>query len=77
MKLGPDLIPHFVQYQANKTAHLLTMTQRQGFLDALFAKSKFPKGKLCELLESLTLEMNFHSLIFLKNSCTGGITLCT
>ncbi|KAL9851958.1 LOW QUALITY PROTEIN: serine/threonine-protein phosphatase with EF-hands 2 [Geothlypis trichas] len=28
VKLGPDLIPHFVQYQANKTAHLLTMTQR-------------------------------------------------
>uniref|UniRef100_A0A663FD10 Serine/threonine-protein phosphatase with EF-hands n=1 Tax=Aquila chrysaetos chrysaetos TaxID=223781 RepID=A0A663FD10_AQUCH len=28
VKLGPDLIPHFVQYQANKTAHTLTMTQR-------------------------------------------------
>ncbi|KFZ61031.1 Serine/threonine-protein phosphatase with EF-hands 2, partial [Antrostomus carolinensis] len=31
VKLGPDLVPHFVQYQANKTAHTLTMTQRQGF----------------------------------------------
>lgn len=31
---------------------------------SVFAKSKFPKGKLCELLESLTLNMNFHSLIF-------------
>ncbi|NXP79504.1 PPE2 phosphatase, partial [Ramphastos sulfuratus] len=31
VKLGPDLVPHFVQYQANKTAHMLTMTQRQGF----------------------------------------------
>ncbi|NXA40210.1 PPE2 phosphatase, partial [Eudromia elegans] len=30
VKLGPDLVPHFVQYQANKTAHTLTMTQRQG-----------------------------------------------
>ncbi|KFU85838.1 Serine/threonine-protein phosphatase with EF-hands 2, partial [Chaetura pelagica] len=29
VKLGPDLVPHFVQYQANKTAHTLTMTQRQ------------------------------------------------
>ncbi|KFP84961.1 PREDICTED: serine/threonine-protein phosphatase with EF-hands 2 [Apaloderma vittatum] len=28
VKLGPDLVPHFVQYQANKTAHTLTMTQR-------------------------------------------------
>uniref|UniRef100_K7FY46 Protein phosphatase with EF-hand domain 2 n=1 Tax=Pelodiscus sinensis TaxID=13735 RepID=K7FY46_PELSI len=28
VKLGPDLIPHFVQYQANKTAHTLTMRQR-------------------------------------------------
>ncbi|XP_023782857.1 serine/threonine-protein phosphatase with EF-hands 2 [Cyanistes caeruleus] len=28
VKLGPDLIPHFVQYQANKTAHTLNMTQR-------------------------------------------------
>uniref|UniRef100_A0A8B9NGX0 Serine/threonine-protein phosphatase with EF-hands n=1 Tax=Accipiter nisus TaxID=211598 RepID=A0A8B9NGX0_9AVES len=28
VKLGPDLIPHFVQYQANKMAHTLTMTQR-------------------------------------------------
>ncbi|NWS39736.1 PPE2 phosphatase, partial [Probosciger aterrimus] len=29
VKLGPDLVPHFVQYQANKAAHTLTMTQRQ------------------------------------------------
>ncbi|KAM6301273.1 LOW QUALITY PROTEIN: serine/threonine-protein phosphatase with EF-hands 2 [Aegotheles albertisi] len=28
VKLGPDLVPHFVQYQASKTAHTLTMTQR-------------------------------------------------
>ncbi|XP_009322320.1 PREDICTED: serine/threonine-protein phosphatase with EF-hands 2 [Pygoscelis adeliae] len=28
VKLGPDLVPHFVQYQANKMAHTLTMTQR-------------------------------------------------
>ncbi|XP_071411440.1 serine/threonine-protein phosphatase with EF-hands 2 isoform X1 [Pithys albifrons albifrons] len=28
VKLGPDLVPHFVQYQANKAAHMLTMTQR-------------------------------------------------
>ncbi|XP_068259392.1 serine/threonine-protein phosphatase with EF-hands 2 [Nyctibius grandis] len=28
VKLGPDLVPHFVQYQANKTALTLTMTQR-------------------------------------------------
>ncbi|XP_010145571.1 PREDICTED: serine/threonine-protein phosphatase with EF-hands 2 [Eurypyga helias] len=28
VKLGPDLVPHFVQYQANKAAHTLTMTQR-------------------------------------------------
>nr|XP_009500310.1 PREDICTED: serine/threonine-protein phosphatase with EF-hands 2 [Phalacrocorax carbo] len=28
VKLGPDLVPHFVQFQANKTAHTLTMTQR-------------------------------------------------
>lgn len=30
---------------------------------SIFAKSKFPKGKLSELLERLTLEMNFNSLI--------------
>ncbi|XP_053317711.1 serine/threonine-protein phosphatase with EF-hands 2 [Spea bombifrons] len=28
IKLGPDLVPHFVQYQANKTTHTLTMRQR-------------------------------------------------
>ncbi|XP_015282593.1 PREDICTED: serine/threonine-protein phosphatase with EF-hands 2 [Gekko japonicus] len=28
VKLGPDLIPHFVQYQASKMASQLTMTQR-------------------------------------------------
>ncbi|KAM5191530.1 serine/threonine-protein phosphatase with EF-hands 2 [Mantella aurantiaca] len=28
VKLGPDLIPHFVQYQANKTTNTLTMRQR-------------------------------------------------
>ncbi|XP_074130308.1 serine/threonine-protein phosphatase with EF-hands 2 [Sminthopsis crassicaudata] len=28
VKLGPDLIPHIVQYQANKTTHTLTMQQR-------------------------------------------------
>ncbi|XP_042323217.1 serine/threonine-protein phosphatase with EF-hands 2 isoform X2 [Sceloporus undulatus] len=28
LKMGPDLIPHFIQYQASKTAHQLTMTQR-------------------------------------------------
>ncbi|XP_031797905.1 serine/threonine-protein phosphatase with EF-hands 2 [Sarcophilus harrisii] len=28
VKLGPDLIPHIVQYQANKTTHTLTMRQR-------------------------------------------------
>nr|XP_056711894.1 serine/threonine-protein phosphatase with EF-hands 2 [Euleptes europaea] len=28
LKLGPDLIPHFVQYQGNKMASQLTMTQR-------------------------------------------------
>ncbi|XP_048338702.1 serine/threonine-protein phosphatase with EF-hands 2 isoform X2 [Sphaerodactylus townsendi] len=28
MKLGPDLIPHFVQYQGSKTASQLTITQR-------------------------------------------------
>ncbi|KAF4802781.1 hypothetical protein TURU_022429 [Turdus rufiventris] len=38
VKLGPDLIPHFVQYQANKTAHMLTMTQRQGFPVALISR---------------------------------------
>ncbi|KFP72055.1 Serine/threonine-protein phosphatase with EF-hands 2, partial [Acanthisitta chloris] len=38
VKLGPDLIPHFVQYQANKTAHTLTMTQRQGVLVALISR---------------------------------------
>ncbi|NXE54848.1 PPE2 phosphatase, partial [Casuarius casuarius] len=36
VKLGPDLVPHFVQYQANKTAHTLTMTQRQGFPESAF-----------------------------------------
>lgn len=40
VKLGPDLVPHFVQYQANKTAHTLTMTQRQGFLVALYSPSQ-------------------------------------
>lgn len=35
VKLGPDLVPHFIQYQANKTAHTLTMTQRQGLPLAL------------------------------------------
>lgn len=39
VKLGPDLIPHFVQYQANKMAHTLTMTQRQGFPVALYSPS--------------------------------------
>ncbi|NXV96914.1 PPE2 phosphatase, partial [Calonectris borealis] len=38
VKLGPDLVPHFVQYQANKTAHTLTMTQRQGFPVALISR---------------------------------------
>ncbi|NXG61759.1 PPE2 phosphatase, partial [Hemiprocne comata] len=38
VKLGPDLVPHFVQYQANKTAHTLTMTQRQGFTVALISR---------------------------------------
>ncbi|NWU68176.1 PPE2 phosphatase, partial [Pterocles burchelli] len=38
VKLGPDLVPHFVQYQANKTAHTLTMTQRQGFPFALISR---------------------------------------
>ncbi|KAF2986950.1 hypothetical protein EK904_002081 [Melospiza melodia maxima] len=47
VKLGPDLIPHFVQYQANKTAHLLTMTQRQGFLVALFAKASPSSASVC------------------------------
>ncbi|XP_028600827.2 serine/threonine-protein phosphatase with EF-hands 2 [Podarcis muralis] len=28
LKLGPDLIPHIIQYQASKDAHKLTMTQR-------------------------------------------------
>ncbi|CAH2301495.1 serine threonine- phosphatase with EF-hands 2 [Pelobates cultripes] len=28
VKLGPDLVPHFVQYQANKTTNTLTMRQR-------------------------------------------------
>ncbi|KAM9329858.1 serine/threonine-protein phosphatase with EF-hands 2 [Gastrophryne carolinensis] len=28
VKLGPDLVPHFVQYQANKTTTALTMRQR-------------------------------------------------
>ncbi|KAJ1204888.1 hypothetical protein NDU88_000323 [Pleurodeles waltl] len=28
VKLGPDLIPHFVQYQASKTTNTLTMKQR-------------------------------------------------
>ncbi|XP_062992049.1 serine/threonine-protein phosphatase with EF-hands 2 isoform X2 [Elgaria multicarinata webbii] len=28
LKLGPDLVPHIVQYQASKGAHKLTMTQR-------------------------------------------------
>ncbi|XP_068948034.1 serine/threonine-protein phosphatase with EF-hands 2 isoform X2 [Petaurus breviceps papuanus] len=28
VKLGPDLIPHIVQYQANKATHTLTMRQR-------------------------------------------------
>ncbi|XP_029465679.1 serine/threonine-protein phosphatase with EF-hands 2 [Rhinatrema bivittatum] len=28
VKLGPDLVPHFVQYQASKTTNKLTMTQR-------------------------------------------------
>uniref|UniRef100_A0A8D0GLP6 Serine/threonine-protein phosphatase with EF-hands n=1 Tax=Sphenodon punctatus TaxID=8508 RepID=A0A8D0GLP6_SPHPU len=28
VKLGPDLVPHFVQYQASPTAHNLTMRQR-------------------------------------------------
>ncbi|XP_019377866.1 PREDICTED: serine/threonine-protein phosphatase with EF-hands 2 [Gavialis gangeticus] len=28
VKLGPDLVPHFVQYQASKTAHTLSMRQR-------------------------------------------------
>ncbi|MEJ1274772.1 N-acylethanolamine acid amidase [Cricetulus griseus] len=31
VKLGPALIPHIVQYQANKTTHRLTMRQRQDF----------------------------------------------
>ncbi|NXL44564.1 PPE2 phosphatase, partial [Podilymbus podiceps] len=38
VKLGPDLVPHFVQYQANKAAHTLTMTQRQGFPVALISR---------------------------------------
>uniref|UniRef100_A0A7M4EH07 Serine/threonine-protein phosphatase with EF-hands n=1 Tax=Crocodylus porosus TaxID=8502 RepID=A0A7M4EH07_CROPO len=29
VKLGPDLVPHFVQYQASKIAHTLSMRQRQ------------------------------------------------
>ncbi|KFP03676.1 Serine/threonine-protein phosphatase with EF-hands 2, partial [Calypte anna] len=41
VKLGPDLVPHFVQYQANKTAHTLTMTQRQGFQISRVEESAF------------------------------------
>ncbi|NWS70112.1 PPE2 phosphatase, partial [Crotophaga sulcirostris] len=37
VKLGPDLVPHFVQYQSSKAAHTLTMTQRQGFTFALYS----------------------------------------
>uniref|UniRef100_A0A663MN68 Serine/threonine-protein phosphatase n=1 Tax=Athene cunicularia TaxID=194338 RepID=A0A663MN68_ATHCN len=43
VKLGPDLVPHFVQYQASKTAHTLTMTQRQGFPIALYSPSQNSK----------------------------------
>ncbi|KAK4818362.1 hypothetical protein QYF61_011654 [Mycteria americana] len=45
VKLGPDLVPHFVQYQANKTAHTLTMTQRQGFPVALYSPSQNSERK--------------------------------
>lgn len=35
VKLGHDLVPHFVQYQANKTTNTLTMRQRYCFLYVL------------------------------------------
>ncbi|XP_075461526.1 serine/threonine-protein phosphatase with EF-hands 2 [Ascaphus truei] len=34
VKLGPDLVPHFVQYQANKTTNTLTMRQRVSTVEA-------------------------------------------
>ncbi|KAL8206642.1 UNVERIFIED_CONTAM: hypothetical protein K2H54_016768 [Gekko kuhli] len=47
LKLGPDLIPHLVQYQASKMASQLTMTQRQGFPP----RCRTPKGILISRVE--------------------------
>ncbi|XP_075193583.1 serine/threonine-protein phosphatase with EF-hands 2 [Anomaloglossus baeobatrachus] len=34
VKLGPDLVPHFVQYQASKTTNTLTLRQRVSTVEA-------------------------------------------
>ncbi|XP_056424689.1 serine/threonine-protein phosphatase with EF-hands 2 isoform X2 [Hyla sarda] len=34
VKLGPNLVPHFVQYQANKTTNTLTLRQRVSTVEA-------------------------------------------
>uniref|UniRef100_A0A6I8NPC9 Serine/threonine-protein phosphatase n=1 Tax=Ornithorhynchus anatinus TaxID=9258 RepID=A0A6I8NPC9_ORNAN len=33
VKLGPDLVPHIVQYRAHKDTHLLTMRQRVNYVE--------------------------------------------
>ena len=41
VKLGPDLTPHIMQFQANKATHTLTMRQRQDFSMNDFQKESY------------------------------------
>uniref|UniRef100_A0A8C6ZDC7 Serine/threonine-protein phosphatase with EF-hands n=1 Tax=Nothoprocta perdicaria TaxID=30464 RepID=A0A8C6ZDC7_NOTPE len=68
VKLGPDLVPHFVQYQANKTAHTLTMTQRI---------SRVEESAFRALREKLFAHTSALSSAFKAYDKEGRITLST
>ncbi|KAG8536924.1 hypothetical protein GDO81_025426, partial [Engystomops pustulosus] len=68
VKLGPDLVPHFVQYQANKTTNTLTLRQRVSAVEASALRA------LREKLFAHKSDLINEFIRYDKNNC-GFITL--